>query len=585
MSKWWTADFETTGQVNYEKDGFVRVWLWSLCGVEDEEVFYGFDIQSFLETVKKNKIHKVFFHNLRFDGKFIVDYLIRSGEEYERDFTTIIDGLGSWYEVRWKYGRDSSVKFWDSLKKFPGTSVEMLGKFVGLNKKDKPNFAKYYPSDYKPTQQEIDYCIRDSQVVAKALLTSLQQGFVAMTLASDCFKSGKDRCLRGRFYRDYFPEVAKPVHDFCNKGYRGGVSYLKPEYEDIEVNDVKVFDVNSLYPWVMHDCPLPIGYGFYTKDKPLTNTYFVKFKTQFAVKNNKFPFLQIKGSLKYLDNQFIKYSNGTEELTLTSVDYKNFKNNYKVLEEYDHEYISFNTQVGLLAPHVDYWMSKKKEYEKMGLPFMRYIAKTMMNGFYGKTAMRTERVNVVPVMDEETNKISYSTRVSSEIPSVYLPYGAFVTAFARDKLINSALKVWKDFIYCDTDSIHCFDSNNIPLDIHQTDLGKWKDETINGAYPYAKYIKQKTYCHAIDGLECFKTDYGSFIRPGKEIVEIRAAGLNTDSRKGIPFSEFKYGLLVQNANLKMKTVPGGAMLVGTDWKLENEEDEIEKFLIGDLDDY
>jgi len=489
---------------------------------------------------------------------------MRCGLEYGNQYEVIIDGLGSWYEIKWKYKKEHSIKFWDSLKKFPNTTVKQLGKFIGLPKLDAPYFDRYYPEDYQPTQQEIDYCIRDSEVVAKAIQYELEQGFTSMTLATDCFKFGKEHCLNGRFYRDFMPLLAESTDTFCRKAYKGGISYLNPEYEDEEISDVKVFDVNSLYPWVMHDCPLPYGYGIYTDDKPIDdNLYFVHFKASFYVKQNGFPFLQIKNTPSYMNNQFIEYSNGVEDLYMTSVDYKNFKKNYKVLDEFDHEYISFKSQVGLLSPHVDYWMQRKKMYEQQGLPFMRYIAKTMMNGFYGKTALRTNRQNVIPSFDAETNQVSYLNKVTTTIDPIYVPYGAFVTAWARDKLINSALKVWKDFIYCDTDSIHCFESDNIPLDIHPTDLGKWKDETANGAYEYARYIKQKTYCHARPGIKDGK--------PFKEVVEIRAAGLSVNSRTGIPFEDFKYGLRIENANLKQKTVPGGAILMPTDWVMDRDE--------------
>ena len=487
---------------------------------------------------------------------------LKYGEQYE----VIIDGLGSWYEIKWRYKKEHSIKFWDSLKKFPGTTVKQLGKFVNLPKLDAPYFDKYYPKDYQPSQQEIDYCIRDSEVVAKAILYEIDQGFKSMTLATDCFRFGKDKCLNGRFYRDLMPLLSNDTDIFCRKAYKGGISYLKPEYEDIEINNIKVFDVNSLYPWVMHDCPLPIGYGFYSDDKPTEDLYFVHFKAEFYVKYNKFPFLQIKNTPNYMNNQFILSSNGVEDLYLTSVDYKNFKQNYKILQEYDHEFISFKSQVGLLAPHVDYWMERKKYYEAQGMPFMRYIAKTMMNGFYGKTALRTSRQNVIPQFDTESNQVSYSNKITTEVEPIYVPYGAFVTAWARDKLINSALKVWDDFVYCDTDSIHCFDSGKFDLDIHPTDLGKWKDETSDGAYEYARYIKQKTYCHARPSIKNGK-EY-------KEVVEIRAAGLNVNSRTGIPFDEFKYGLCIKNANLKQKTVPGGCILMPTDWMLEKDDIDI-----------
>lgn len=564
MSRWWCADFETTSLKNLDKDGYVRVWLWSLVGVEDDEHYYGTDIESFLKTIKKNHCRRVFFHNLKFDGKFIVDYMMKNKFEYGSEYEVIIDGLGSWYEIKWKTDTRHTTKFWDSLKKFPNTTVKQLGKFIGLPKLDAPYFDKYYPKDYTPTQQEIDYCIRDSEVVAKAIKYELEQGFTSMTLATDCFKFGKEHCLNGRFYRDFMPLLSEYTDNFCRKAYRGGISYLNPDYEDKEITDIKVFDVNSLYPWVMHDCPLPYGFGVYSHEKPADDKlYFVHFKAEFYVKGRGFPFLQLKNTPGYMNNQFIEYSNGYEDLYMTSVDYNNFKKNYKIIDECEHEYIEFNSKVGLLAPHVDYWMERKKYYEQQGLPFMRYIAKTMMNGFYGKTALRTSRQNVVPEYDAENKQVSYSTKVATNVEPIYVPYGAFVTAWARDKLINSALKVWNDFVYCDTDSIHCFDSDNIPLDIHPTDLGKWKDETASGAYEFARYIKQKTYCHARPGIK----DGVLF----KEVVEIRAAGLGVNSRTGIPFEDFKYGLTIKNANLKQKTVPGGAILMPTDWVMEKDD--------------
>ena len=68
------ADFETTSLLNLEKDGRVRVWLWSLVSVQNpQNKQYGFDIQSFFKAVKRSHIKKIFFHNLKFDGKFIID--------------------------------------------------------------------------------------------------------------------------------------------------------------------------------------------------------------------------------------------------------------------------------------------------------------------------------------------------------------------------------------------------------------------------------------------------------------------------------------------------------------------------------
>ena len=48
------ADFETTSKTNYEKDGCVRVWLWSLVSanpIGQQEEYYGYTIESFISKI------------------------------------------------------------------------------------------------------------------------------------------------------------------------------------------------------------------------------------------------------------------------------------------------------------------------------------------------------------------------------------------------------------------------------------------------------------------------------------------------------------------------------------------------------
>lgn len=77
LSSTWSADFETTGKTNLEIDGRVRVWLWSLvrCSSVKEE-YYGTTIESFFEKITQLNVEKIWFHNLRFDGSFIVWHLL-----------------------------------------------------------------------------------------------------------------------------------------------------------------------------------------------------------------------------------------------------------------------------------------------------------------------------------------------------------------------------------------------------------------------------------------------------------------------------------------------------------------------------
>ena len=62
----WSADFETTTETNYKRDGYVRVWLWSLVRCDLKIKMHGNDMFSFLENVKNAEVKRCFFYNLRF---------------------------------------------------------------------------------------------------------------------------------------------------------------------------------------------------------------------------------------------------------------------------------------------------------------------------------------------------------------------------------------------------------------------------------------------------------------------------------------------------------------------------------------
>ena len=49
----WGADFETTGKENLEKDGKIRVWLWSLVSTNMKQEYYGTEIDTFIDKIKE----------------------------------------------------------------------------------------------------------------------------------------------------------------------------------------------------------------------------------------------------------------------------------------------------------------------------------------------------------------------------------------------------------------------------------------------------------------------------------------------------------------------------------------------------
>ena len=108
------ADFETTTNKEH-----TEVWLWCFSNVltykDTASYKTGTEISKFIEIIRDEAYFSditVFFHNLKFDGSFIINYLIRAGIEYE----TFINDMGQFYsiEIQGLYGY--KVVFRDSLK-------------------------------------------------------------------------------------------------------------------------------------------------------------------------------------------------------------------------------------------------------------------------------------------------------------------------------------------------------------------------------------------------------------------------------------------------------------------------------------
>lgn len=73
--KKFTADFETA--VWLEAESFV--WAWACCEIGNEEnIIIENDISSFMKFLEKNSGSTFYFHNLKFDGEFIISELLNS---------------------------------------------------------------------------------------------------------------------------------------------------------------------------------------------------------------------------------------------------------------------------------------------------------------------------------------------------------------------------------------------------------------------------------------------------------------------------------------------------------------------------
>ena len=567
--KRFTADFETSTWEENE----TWVWAWSLCDIENpDHVDIGNSIESFFERIKKETNPYVYFHNLKFDGEFILYYLITNGYEWveskekrNKTFSTLISDMGLFYsiEVYFEVGKKTKkVTFIDSLKIINQTVESMPRTFKIEENKLEIDYNLRREKGHILTQEEQDYVRNDVVIVAKALSYLFNMGLTKMTAGSNALSEYKTITKLNRF-RNLYKPLNYDIDRDIRKAYRGGFTYLNPIYKNKTVASGEVLDVNSLYPSVMYNEILPFGEPFFFSGKYEEDKVYPLFIQRltccFRIKEGKIPTIQIKHS-RFVDNEYLTYS-GEEPvaLTLTSIDLKLFFEQYDVWDLTFESGWKFKGMRGLFTTYIDKWITVKNESTISGNKGMRQVAKIMLNSLYGKFATSLDVQSKIPYLENDIVKYKLSDKSTKE--GVYLPMGAFITAYARDKTIRTSQAI-KDYsigkygvdMYCysDTDSIHTI----LPIEelrqfceIDDVKLGAWKHESH---FTRAKFIRQKTYLEEIDGE-----------------IKITCAGLPQRCYDQVTWDNFREGLKV-DGKLAFHHVKGGVILRETEFTIKED---------------
>ena len=575
----YVADFETTTDPDN-----CYVWAYAICEVGNKDnVIIGTNISDFMKWCEEQKeTVKVFFHNLKFDSQFILTYLFHNGYRYvekdereTRTFTTLISDKGMYYQIEVIFKRQGrkvkKVIFQDSLKLIP-LSVKAIAKAFHLEQQK--GEIDYTAHDHLPensplTPEEEDYIKRDVQIVAHAIEYFHSQGLDKMTIGSCALEEYKKSITKKNFNR-YYP--TPQYHDDVKQSYRGGFTYLNPKFAGKTIGKGIVLDVNSLYPSVMYDSYLPYGTPiFYTgqyEEDEIFPIYTQMLSCQFELKPGKIPTIQIKHSMYFQGNEYLTSSNDEEVvLCLNSVDLEMFLDHYDV---YNLEYISgwkFRATKGLFTDYIDKWSSNKIKAKEEGNHGLYLISKLFLNSLYGKFGTDNKVKSKIPYLGEDDVVHFYDSDPQPK-DGIYIAMASFITSYARAKTISAAQKVTDDynagrskiqFVYADTDSLHCLSEDfSLPpsLDIDETKLGAWDYE---GRFNKAKYLRQKCY------IENYTSDTESDNPEYK--MKVTVAGMPTDCHQYVTFNNFKIGASYQGKK-QPKIVKGGVVLKHIDFTIK-----------------
>lgn len=540
---------------------------------------FGEDIDSFINYCSLiNESSSFYFHNLKFDGEFIIHYLLTHGFVHVNEkklgvnqFSTIISDLNVFYCIKVKFKEEVIISFFDSLKLL-NFSVEEVAKAFNLSiKKLEIDYKAKREKGHKITDEEKEYLKHDVMIMSLALEKMFEMKITRMTIASNAMNFFKDTISKKRFEEWFKP----PLYDKdLRQAYKGGFTYLNEIYRGKEVKEGIVLDVNSLYPSVMYYSPMPYGEGIYFDGKyvpdKLYNLYIQNITCQFRIKKDMIATIQIKNNLSFVPTEYLSSSNGESiNLTLTNVDLKLF------LEHYDIYDVSYNwgwkykSSTKIFKRYIDYWNELKVKATKEGNKPLRTIAKLMLNSLYGKFAASPEGRSKIPYLDN--NIVKYKLSELEERTAYYLPISIFITSWARDKTIRSAQAVYHRFIYADTDSLH-LEGTDIPenLLISDTELGKWK---IESTFKRGKYLRQKCYIEdvvtPVDEIEKFKKENPECLHlvSKDSIINIVCAGMPKGCYKNVTWENFDYGS-VFDGKLGVKHTDGGIVLVDTTFTIK-----------------
>lgn len=549
----YAADFETTLEKDTSTQKQTEVWSSAFCPVRkvsqitgkrpllpacEGDVIVHHSIGESLAWLEEfHEDITLYYHNLKFDGSFWLDYLMRHGWKYykkqskkdeppARTFDCLISDLGQWYSVTLFFG-DHSVEMRDSLKLLP-MSLRTLGKsFKTKHQKLDMEYTGHRFAGCEISPEEMHYIKNDVLVLAEALEIMFAKGHDRLTIGACCLQEYK-KSMPKMAYEELYKRMdlielpaeygAGNADAYIRKAYKGGWCYaMKGRTRKIIKNGCTA-DVNSLYPSVMSSesgSIYPVGIPHFWRGpipeeaKAPNRYYFIRFQCAFSIKDGFLPFVQIKGSMYYNPVEMLEDSrpringrkyrtlfdsasgeevNNRVELTMTCTDFELFKKHYNIYHLVILDGCWFYAEAGIFD---DYIYKYRKIKEESTDPATRKISKLLMNNLYGKLSSSTDSSYRVPVFNEDDVMIFKEVEEYQKKP-LYIPAGAAITSYARNFTITAAQKNYKYFCYADTDSIHCNcrpdQLQGVPVD--PVKFCHWKIETTWDA---AYFVRQKTY--------------------------------------------------------------------------------------------
>ena len=601
LENMYVADFETCDAwppASPDEIPNQRVWLAGHKNLSTLETKYFTSLDEFMKDIlaRKNNVNsEIAFHNLKFDGSYIVPWLLRNGYKVTQskpkkgEFSVLIDERNAWYSITIQVTKKRRVVIWDSLKLFP-CALEYLPDEYGTPTRKVQEDEEFYnqirPMDHKPTERELKYLENDLQVLAETLRKHIEiYGLRFMkTQAGQAFYNF-ERTFS--VWKMRFPPLDLEIDQKIRKGYWGGLAHVNKKYKEKDCFNIGVYDINSSYPYQLASRKMPFGYPIITEGPPDMSKFWVaEALVMFDLKLNCVPCIPTKAIIEnkpITTEHWLEASNGVVRMVFCNIDY------LTILESYNFKLIKWEWVIhwpwkvhrelrNFIYQNNEIKIKNKELAKKEKDPVLRqeYLTKSNRakidnNAFYGKFGEEIIKRGKTPYL--EHGEVVYKCdrlEILSERKRRFLPLAIAVTAWGRRQLVQLANILGEHFLYCDTDSIHFLRDGGEEkikkavqegiLVIDDIRLGAWKHE---GNFEWGRYLRPKCYMEG---------------NPSKKYFEVTCAGLPADKHSGRGSKKrscctpenFYIGLVIPGGNGKLRTIrtPTGNKLVPVDYEIK-----------------
>jgi len=447
--------------------------LLDIATFDGDDVYFFSSWDEFLIFIRAKAVddiryRKVVAHNGgSFDYTHLVEYLF---ENTDYKFEVIMSQ--SKIVILYIFFEEVKISFIDSYNVL-ANSLQNLSKIFDVkHKKIEIEYDKNNMRKFKEENRDLYYEYLKNDVISLFEICEEFERKLGINFFPTTIASLSLYLYRRNFLDRNLFSPRKKVDDFIAQSYAGGrVEVFRPGKHD----QVFVYDVNSMYPFVMKTFEYPIGtpVKVYNYKPNYIGIYHIRFNQT----NYDIPAIFWRKS-KENGLEFVYEGEGyyfSPEIEVA------LRHGVKI--EFFEGYI-WKNKTKLFSNFVDFYYNIRKENKNNA---MGYICKLILNSLYGKFAQKERKSVLVRLKADELEKLLkkkisvipykgdlYEVIYPQTITHRIIQLSALTTSYVRAYLAELIIKYKDNIIYADTDSLHlnCEIYENIGQELGQLKLEK-----------------------------------------------------------------------------------------------------------------